>query len=212
MLGHRPGANSLRLLNLLEPGHQAFGRAEPHEILVEQRVHERKQEGGVAARADEVMLAGDLRGLAAARVDHHQLAAAFHHALQAPRRVGHRHQAAVGDHRVGADHEQILRAVDVRHRHAGRELAPEHQTRLHDLRQRVDRGGVEEVARGERAREHGPVEHGAEVVHHRIAGVHADRVVAVLLAHGEQALCHLVVRLLPGDLLPAVGGALHRTA
>ena len=80
-------------------------------------------------------------------------------AAQAPRRVGHRHEAAVRDHRVRADDQQVLRAVDVGHGHGHRERPAEHEAGLHDLRQRVDRRGVELALRRERLAQHRPVQH-----------------------------------------------------
>src|SRR5439155_24138041 len=59
--------------------------------------------------------------------------------------------------------------------------------------------------------EHREVEEGG-VVDERIAHVHADRVVAVLLADGEQPRRDLLIGLFPGDLLPSGCRPPHGTA
>jgi hypothetical protein len=53
---------------------------------------------------------GDLGGLGAARVDHHQAATALPQRLGLAAEVGHGPQAAVAGHRVGADHQQVVAA------------------------------------------------------------------------------------------------------
>jgi hypothetical protein len=151
----------------VEVVHAAVGAAQAHEILVEERVHEREQERRVAAGPDEVVLARELGGLGPARIDDDQLAAALRDALQAARCVGHRHQAAMRDRGIRADHEQVHRAVDVGHRHREREVAAEHQPGRDDLGQRVDRGRVEQAPARECALQRGAVHERAEVVDDR---------------------------------------------
>jgi len=197
-------------LDRAEPADQAGRGAEIDQVLGEQGMDQCEQKRRVGGGSDEMVLTGQLGRLGAAWVDHHDLAAASRHRLQAARGIGHGHEAAVRDHRVGADDEQIVRPIDVGHRHGGRKMSPEHQAGLHDLWQSVDRRRVEQAATGEGALQHGSVEQGAEVVHHRIAGVHADGVVAVLLANGEQSRRDLVVGLIPTDGVPAVRRAPHR--
>src|SRR5262249_50731689 len=80
---------------------------------------------------------------------------------------------------------------------------PEHEARLDDLRQRVDRRRVEHAPAGERALENGSIDERAHVVNDGIPAVHPDRIVAVALADRDQAGRDLVVGLLPADRLPS---------
>ena len=92
--------------------------------LGEQDVQHRQQHPRVGAGADEVVLVGDLGGLGAARVEDDHPAAARLEVAQPVREVGHRHQRAVGRHRVGAEHQEVRRAVDVGDRE--QQLVAEH--------------------------------------------------------------------------------------
>ncbi len=74
----------------------------------------RQQEQGIGARGDEVVLAGQLRGLGAAGVDQHQLAAAGRERLDAFFHIRHGPDAAVGGDGVGPQHQEVVGAVDVR--------------------------------------------------------------------------------------------------
>ena len=197
-------------LDLVEAVHPPLGRAEGDEALVEEGVYEAEQKDRVASRADEVVLAGELRRLRMARVHHDELAPACHHILQTPRRIGHRHQAAVRDGGVRADHEEVSGAVDVGNRHGHREGAAEHQSGLDDLRQRIDGRRVEAALRVEGAEQHGPVEQGTQVVDERVPRVQADGVVPVVLANRAQLLGDEGDGVVPGDLLPAGLGAAQR--
>ncbi len=59
------------------------------------------------------VLVGLLGGLGATRIDDHDLAAALAHAAQAPAHVGRGHDAAVRDHRIAAQAEEVVGAIDV---------------------------------------------------------------------------------------------------
>jgi hypothetical protein len=195
--------------HLVQATDQTRGGAEIDQLLLEERVHDREQQRRVGAGTDEVMLARQPRRLRPSRIDHHHLAAALDDGLQPSWRVGHRHEAAVGDGGIGADDQQMMRAVDVGNRHRGRKLPPEHQPGLDDLRQGVDRGRVEEAAAPEGALEDGAIDQRTHVVHDGVAVVHPDRVAAVALADGDQARRDLLVGLVPADLFPAGGRAAH---
>ena len=115
--------------------------------LVEQHVQHGQQHVGVGAGPDEVVLGGDLGGLGAARVEHHHPAAARLQLAQPVREVGHRPQRAVGRHRVGAEHQQVGRAVDVGDRQE--QLVAVHQVRHQLVGELVDRGRAVAVAGAE---------------------------------------------------------------
>jgi len=150
---------------------------------VQQRVEQQR----VGAGADEVVLVGLTRGARAARVDHHDLAAAGADRAQAPAHVGRREQAAVGGQRVGAEDQQVVGAVDVGHGDGG--AAAEHQRRGHLLGVLVDGAGAEDVARLQRLEQDPPVDQAAQVVGVRVADVGGDRVAAVLgLDRGQTAI------------------------
>ena len=125
------------------------------------------------------MLVGDLRGLGATRVEHDHPPAAGVQVAHALREVGHRHQRAVGGHRVGADDQEPRRAVDVGDRQE--ELVAEHQVRHELVGELVDRGGGVAVLRPEGLEHRGAVRHRAEAVGVGVAEVDAERVVAVLV-------------------------------
>ena len=148
------------------------------QALREHHRDEREQRQRVRARADEVVLVGVLGRPRAARVDHHDLAAALADPADAPAHVGSGEQAAVRDQRVRAPDHQVVRAVDVRDRDRG--PVAEHVTGREMLRHLVDRRGGIDVLRAERAKEHLEVDHRREVVGVRVPGVDGDRVAPVL--------------------------------
>ena len=159
---------------------------------------------------DEEVLVGVLRGAAAARVDDDHLAAAVADAAQPTGHVGRRQQAAVRRERVGAQHQQVVGAVDVGHRHA--EGRAEHQPGGHLLGHLVDRAGRVDVARAEGLHERAPVEQRVEVVGVRVAEVHGDGVAPVLLEDRPEAAVDLGERLVPRHLVEAGGRADQRRA
>ena len=76
-LGRALGRPRLRqALDLLDAGHEARDARAVDAAGREQLVEEREEEEDVRAGADEDVLAGDLRGLGAARVDDEDVAAA----------------------------------------------------------------------------------------------------------------------------------------
>ena len=117
------------------------------------------------------------------------------------REVRDGHQRAVGGHRVGAEHQEERRPVDVRdgqHQLVAVEL-PGHEL----VRDLVDRRGAEPVAGPQGLHERHSVGREADRVHVRVAEVDAHRVGAVLLDRRGQPVGHQVVGLVPTDLLPA---------
>ena len=83
-------------------------RAQVHQLLGEQHVEHAQEQVGVAAGADLHVLGGQLGGLGAARVHHHDRAAPAEDPAQAVAHPGRRHDRAVGHRRVGAQHEHVL--------------------------------------------------------------------------------------------------------
>ena len=111
----------------VKPRASARDLVEPVDVLGERRPRStrpssnstwtmREQQVRVGARADEVVLVGLLGRAAAARVDHDDAAAALPDRAQPAAHVGRGQQAAVGGERVGAEHQQVVGAVDVGHR------------------------------------------------------------------------------------------------
>ncbi len=156
------------------------------------------------------MAVGQPRGLGAARVDHHQGAAAPAQLGQPPLDARRGHQAAVGGHRVGAQHQQEVGAVDVGHRQ--QQLMAEHLERRQVVRQLVDRGGRVAVAGAQRAQQRRAVEQHPEVVHVGIAQIDRQGVASVAPANGAQPRGGLVERLAPADLGPPRAPAAQRPA
>ena len=103
---------------------------------------------------DEVVLVGDLGGLGAARVDTTIRPPRAFSVAQPLREVGRGHQRAVGGHRVRAEHEEVRGPVEVGDR--DQQLVPEELQRDEQVRQLVDRGGAELVARAERLEQRAP--------------------------------------------------------
>ena len=156
------------------------------------------------------MLAG-LQGCARAPwVDHDDLAAALLDAPQPPAHIRRRQQAAVGDERVGAEDEQIVRVVHVGDGDA--EEVAEHQAAGDLLGHLVHGAGGVDVDRAERAQQDGVVELAGEVMDGGVANVGGDAVASMLGKDGSEPAVNLGERLVPGDLAPRLAGADHRRA
>ncbi len=180
-------------------------RRGPGEPLLEQGAHHRQHDDGVRARPHEQVLVGDLGGLGAARVDHDHPAAAGLERAQPVREVGHGHQRAVGGHRVGAEDQEVRRAVDVGDRQ--QELVAVELPGDQLVRDLVDRRGAEAVARAQRLHHRQAVRGRAQGVRVGVAEVDADRVAAVLVDRPRQPVGHAVQGLVPADLHPLGVGA-----
>ena len=127
-----------------------------------------------------------------------------------PGRVRGRHQAAVRSQRVGAQHQQILRAVEIRNRN--REHAAEDRRAGEHLGELIDARRRKASLAAQRAQQRRKVERGAEIVGVGVADVGRQRLGAMRVAHPAQALGRERERLLPADLLPAGGGPADRPA
>jgi hypothetical protein len=195
---------------LVEPARQPLEVAEPHGAPREHLVHQRQQEQRVAAWPDEVVLSRAAGALRAARVQQDHLPAAPPDGVEALADAGGAHQAAVAGQRVGAQHQQEVRAVHVGH--GRQELVPEHVVRREHVRQLVHAGGREAVLAAQRPQDGGPEQHGPHVVHVGVAQVRRHRVVAVPPLQAVDALGRLVQRLVPRDGHEAAALAAHGLA
>ena len=166
---HAEGAD--RLDRALEPRQSIAVALDARRPELEHRVHQREEECGIGAGADEVVARRDVRRLGAARIDDDDLAAAFANRLQSRGDVGHRHDAAVGRDRIAAEDQPVHRAVHVGD--GNHEKMPVHRVARDVLRQLVDGRRRETVARLQRADERRPVEDAADVVRVGIAKVEA---------------------------------------
>ncbi|EAU66865.1 conserved hypothetical protein [Stigmatella aurantiaca DW4/3-1] len=170
----------------------------------------REQEQGIGARADEEVLVRDVRRLRPARIHHHHLPPTLLNGPEPCPHVWHRHQAAIGGQRVGAQHEQVLGVIQVRN--GDEQLVAKHQVRGQVVRQLIHGGGAVLVARTQGAQEARHEEQHPHVVRARVAQVRGHRLPAVCPLRLVEPSRHLVQRLLPRDLLPSARGALHRVA
>ena len=178
---------------------------------LDQDANHRQQKRRIAARPDRDVLVRLLRGLRAARVDHHDLATALAHRAQATAHVGRGHDAPVRDHRVAAEAEEVVGAIDVGDRNRDRRAVQ--LVGGHDARVGVLRARAEAVTGADRLRERAQHQERPVVVPRGVAPVEADRVAAVPLADLADAASHEVECLVPGDLLEvACRVPAHRSA
>ena len=129
---------------------------------------------------------------------------------QPGREVGHRHQRAVGGHRVRPEDQEQVGPVDVGD--GQQQLVAVHEVGEQLCGQLVDGRGAVLVAGPERLHHRGAVRHRAEAVHVGVAEVDRQRVAAVLVDGPGEVRRHQVERLVPGHLLPPVADAAHRAA
>jgi hypothetical protein len=167
--------------------------------LLHERARQGSQQEGVRARPDEVMLVGLLGRAGAAGVDHDHLAAPLADAAQPSAHVRRGEQAAVRDERVGAQQEQVLAAVHIRHRD-GQHRA-EHEPGGHLFRHLVHRARGVDVPAAQHPQPHRAVDHRRQVVGVRVAHVHGHRIATVLLQDRPHATIDLLESLVPARLL-----------
>jgi hypothetical protein len=184
-----------RGLEFGQSGHVSGQAAEAHQLFVEQRVRDPEQEKDVGAGPDEMVLVGHRRRLGAARIDHHDLAAARAQRLGLAAEIGHRPQAAVRDHRIGAQDQQEVAALDVGHRH--RQPAAEHQPDRQHLGNLVHAGGREHIAGAERFGQARKIQRQSHLVGGRVAQHRGHRIRAVGGDQRRQAALDFGVGFLP---------------
>ena len=180
-------------------------RRRGNQVLLDQRCNNGGEEQGVGAGPDGEVLAGVGRRLGSTRVHHHHPTASLLDGLESPRPVGGGGQAPVGLVWVGAKHEQVMGAVDVRHRD---EVGmAEHETAGDMFGHLVDRRCREDVLGAQGAQKYLPVEDPGEIVNVGVAQVDADSIGSVLGDDRRQTFADEGERLLPCGVAPAVVGA-----
>ena len=175
-----------RVAHGVEPVGERGQPAGPHQPLVEQRVQDGEQQERVGARAGSGRCQSARAAVSVRRgsIDD-QPAAAGLHRLQPPLDAGRGHQAAVRGQRVRAQHQEVVGAVDVGHRH--QELVAEHGERGEHVGELVHRRRRVAAAAAQRAVQHLGLQQRAVVVHVRVAQVDGDGVAAVPLLDVDQA-------------------------
>ena len=148
------------------------------------------------------MFAGQLGGFRQAGIHHHQFAAPFAQRLDTLAHIGHGPDAAVGRNGVGAKHEKVLAAVNVRN--GKQRLVAEQPQAGEMVRQLVYRGGGKTVAGVEVAKQVFLMRHHPVVVYGGVTQIHAQGIHPIALYDVHQALGSSVQRLLPADVLPGV--------
>jgi hypothetical protein len=171
--------------------------AEVDQVLIEQDVGHAGEQGGVAAHPWPQVLVGELGRTREDGVHHDELPAALLQGPQAPRPARSSGEAAVGLHRVGAQDDQEVGAVQVGY---GQGVAVAvHEAAGQVLGALVEcRGGVE-VGRAQRRDEGTGIEQSGQIVPDRVAQIDRHRLGAVLVEDLADELGDLVERLVPGD-------------
>ncbi len=182
--------------------------AHPDATSCEEATNQRSEQQRIGARTDEVMLVGELRRLAAPRIDHDDPSAAFPNLGETRADAGSRHQAAVRDHRVRADHQQVIGAVEIRHRH--QEAASVHPVAGELLGKLVEGVGAEAPSGRQRRDQRVGEENRAQVVDDGLSQVDRGCIVTVLALHCQDSLRGEVQGFPPPDALPSVPGAPDR--
>lgn len=169
------------------------------ELLLEEYVGERGEQEGVGAGADGDMPVGEAGGPGAAGVDDREGAAATTQRLEPAGEVGGRAEAAVGFERVGAEEQQMVGAVDVRHRDGVR--VTEEQSAGDVFGHLVEGARGEEGPGAERGQQGGRIERTGHGVHVRVAEDDTDGLPPVLFGQCGQGCRDRVERLAPTGLL-----------
>ena len=160
-----------------------------------------RQEVGVRAGHDEEMFVGVARRHRTPWIDDHQPPAPFLEGAHTTRNIGRGQKTAVGYERIGAQHQPVIRAVDVGQRH--RSTGAVHQRAGHLLGQLIHAAGRKYIATAQR-RPKGPiVKEERYVVHVGIAEVGRQTVAPVLGDHPLDVFIDMRERLVPAYLFPA---------
>ena len=199
-----------RLLQHIQSSNVRLEIAHPNAAVCEETVDQRCEQQRIGARTDEVVLVGELRRLAAPRVDHHDASAALSNRGETRAHARSRHQAAARDHRIRADHQQVIGPVDVRHRY--QEAASVHPVAGELLRKLVEGVGAEASARPQRRDQRVGEENRAQVVDDGLSQVDGGHIVTVLASHRQDPLRGEIQGLPPPDALPSLPGAPDRMA
>ncbi len=120
LFGHADGGSDagriVALNSVLNTGQAVDGgeRTRAVQSFRQNHVEHRQEKKHVSAGANEVMLVGKLGRFRAARVDHDDPCAPGAQRLQPLTDAGGDHEASVGHHRIGAEDEQVVRAIQIR--------------------------------------------------------------------------------------------------
>ena len=108
---------------VLEASHVLGEATRPDEVLLDQRGRHAEQQEHVGTWPQELVFVGEFRRLGAAGIDDDKAAATAPERACPSAKVRDGPQAAVGGRRVGTEHQQVVGAIDVRHRngHGGTE-------------------------------------------------------------------------------------------
>ena len=150
------------------------------DLVDEDHVQHREEQRRIAAGPDEVVARGPGRALRASRIDEHHPPSAVTDAPHARPHVSQAHLTAVGRRRVRAEDQQVVRAVDVRHR--DRQGVAVHVHAGKEARVTVLRVRVEAVLRAQRRGQQLRAERRAVVVDDGVADVEGHGVLAVARA------------------------------
>lgn len=99
-LGRERQHGRLHRVHATDPGGHA---AQLHQLFVKQRVHHAQQQKHIGTGSDEVVGVGHVGGFGAARVHHHQLAAARLHGFGFALEVGHGNAESVAKHQPAGE-------------------------------------------------------------------------------------------------------------
>ena len=180
------------------------------QAFLEERQQHAEQQRRIGTRANEQVLVGHRGGLAAPWINHHQTPAACLQVAQAPLDIRHRHQAAIGGQRVAAEDQHELRVIDIRdwQEHA----VPIHLLADQVMRQLIDRGRRETIARLQQAQEVVAMGHQPIVMHAGITLVDRHGLLAMRRLDRRQALGGQGKGLIPANRLPVFTHPAHRLA
>ena len=153
------------------------------------------------------MVVGNLGRFRSARVHDNQAATARMQFLYTPRKARRTHDRSPRRHGITTDADKQLRAIDVRDRH--QELVSEHGPSGHHVRQLVNAGGGIKIARLRRTYQLSNRQQRPQVVHGGVTCVKRKRIGPVARADRPDPAFDLIECSLPGDLMPALCGALQ---
>ena len=146
---HRLGCERSHRLMYFVYAAQPFGHSAGfHQLFGKQRVHHGGQQVHIGPGANEMVRVGHGGSFGAARVDHHQFAAARLQGFGLAAKVGHGPHAAVAHQWVGTQHQQVVGAGNVGQ--GDRKPVPEHQAAGQLLGHLVQRGGGKHILGAQR--------------------------------------------------------------
>lgn len=180
------------------------------EVLCQEDVCNGGQQEHVGSGPDPQVFVGRISRTGADGVDHDHPSAARFQGTNPARHVGNGHHRSVGDQRVGADDDEQVGPVDVRHRDG--QFRAIHQSQRDLLRHLVHSARREPVAGAQRPYQCRQVERAGHVVCVRVAQIGRDGVRAGLADDLTQSRTDPVEGLVPRGRPQGVTIADHRSA